>query len=47
VTTWGLDDGQSWLNNWPIEGRTNHALLFDRNLDPKANYARVIEVAGD
>lgn len=30
VTFWGVDDGHSWLNNWPIKGRTNYPLLFDR-----------------
>lgn len=30
VTFWGLNDGQSWLNNFPIRGRTNYPLLFDR-----------------
>jgi endo-1,4-beta-xylanase len=35
VTFWGLGDGASWLNNFPVRGRTNYPLLFDRNLDPK------------
>lgn len=43
VTTWGLDDGLSWLNG----DRTNYALLFDRDLEPKSNYVRVIEVADE
>ena len=30
VTLWGVTDGTSWLNNWPIPGRTNYPLLFDR-----------------
>ncbi len=30
VTFWGVTDGDSWLNNWPIKGRTNYPLLFDR-----------------
>ncbi|MDE0420637.1 MAG: endo-1,4-beta-xylanase [Gammaproteobacteria bacterium] len=34
VLTWGLHDGQSWLNNFPLR-RTNHPLLFDRSLKPK------------
>lgn len=45
VTFWGVDDGQSWLNNWPIQGRTNYPLLFDRNLKPKPAFFRVIETA--
>ncbi|MBN3584203.1 endo-1,4-beta-xylanase [Algoriphagus aestuarii] len=35
VTFWGLSDRNSWLNNFPVRGRTNYPLLFDRNLDPK------------
>ncbi len=34
VTFWGLHDGRSWLNSWPTR-RTNHPLLFDRELNPK------------
>lgn len=43
VTFWGLDDGQSWLNGFPIRGRTNHALLFDRALKPKPAFFAVIK----
>ncbi len=35
VTFWGVTDNQSWLNNWPVPGRTNYPLLFDRNYQPK------------
>jgi len=42
VTFWGVDDGQSWLNGFPIRGRTNYPLLFDRNLKPKPAFFRVI-----
>ncbi len=35
VTFWGLSDRNSWLNNFPVRGRTNYPLPFDRNLDPK------------
>jgi endo-1,4-beta-xylanase len=31
VTMWGVYDQQSWLNDWPMKGRTNYPLLFDRN----------------
>ncbi len=30
VSFWGSNDGNSWLNNFPVKGRTNHALLLDR-----------------
>lgn len=42
VTFWGVNDGDSWLNNWPIRGRTNYPLLFDRNDNPKPAFYRVI-----
>ena len=31
VTFWGVNDGHTWLNDWPIKGRTNYPLLIDRN----------------
>jgi endo-1,4-beta-xylanase len=46
VTLWGVSDGYSWLNNWPVNGRTNYALLFDRQLRAKQNWQKVIEAAG-
>ncbi len=45
VTLWGVSDKYSWLNNWPVRGRTNYALLFDRELRPKQAWQRVIEAA--
>jgi endo-1,4-beta-xylanase len=42
ITFWGVDDGQSWLNNWPVKGRTNYPLLFDRNLKPKPAFDAVM-----
>ena len=35
VTMWGLYDGTSWKNNFPVRGRTDYPLLFDRNYQPK------------
>lgn len=35
VTFWGVDDGQSWRNNWPVRGRTDYPLLVDRKLSLK------------
>jgi len=45
VTFWGLHDGYSWKNNWPIPGRKNYPLLFDRNYQPKPAYDTVVETA--
>ena len=44
VTFWGVDDGQSWLNGFPVKGRTNHPLLFGRDLKPKPAYRAVTDV---
>lgn len=38
VTFWGVNDGHSWLNGFPIRNRTNYPLLFDRNNEPKKAY---------
>jgi len=35
VLVWGLDDGHSWLNNFPKSGREDHPLFFDRQYQPK------------
>jgi endo-1,4-beta-xylanase len=45
VTFWGVHDGQSWLNNWPVRGRTSYPLLFDRQLKPKPAFQAVVETA--
>ena len=45
ITFWGVNDGQSWLNGWPIPGRTNYPLLFDRNFKPKPAFYGVIKTA--
>lgn len=42
ITFWGVNDGQSWLNGWPIRGRTNYPLLFDRAYLPKPAFYSVI-----
>ncbi len=43
VTFWGVNDGQSWLNNWPVRGRTNYPLLFDRDYQPKPAFEAVMQ----
>jgi endo-1,4-beta-xylanase len=42
ITFWGVHDGQSWLNNFPIRGRTNYPLLFDRAYTAKPAFYAVI-----
>ena len=44
ITFWGVYDGQSWLNNFPIAGRVNYPLLFDRNYQPKPAFDSVIKI---
>jgi endo-1,4-beta-xylanase len=44
VTFWGLTDGTSWLNDFPIPGRVNHPLLWDRNLKAKPAFDAVADV---
>jgi endo-1,4-beta-xylanase len=41
VTFWGTHDGESWKNNFPVRGRTNYPLLFDRKLNRKPVYDAV------
>lgn len=43
ITFWGSHDGRSWLNDFPVIGRTNHPLLFDRELARKPAHAAVLE----
>lgn len=44
VTVWGVHDGMSWKNNYPIPGRINYPLLFDRNKKPKPAFDAVLAV---
>lgn len=45
ITFWGVTDGDSWRNDWPIKGRTSYPLLFDREGHPKPAYYAVIRAA--
>lgn len=44
VTLWGVEDGDSWLNDWPVAGRTSYPLLFDRAGKPKLAFERVVSL---
>lgn len=44
VAVWGVHDGMSWKNGYPIEGRTNYTLLFDRDRNAKPAVDAVIKV---
>ena len=43
VTAWGVTDGDSWKNGFPIKGRKDYPLLFDRNYQPKPFITEMIE----
>ena len=45
VTFWGVTDADSWLNNWPVRGRTSYPLLFGRDFQPKPAFNAVIATA--
>ncbi|HZV06735.1 MAG TPA: endo-1,4-beta-xylanase [Gemmataceae bacterium] len=47
VTFWGIHDGRSWLNFFPIRGRTDYPLLFDRQGQPKPAFFAVRKAALD
>lgn len=44
ITLWGVADHHSWLNNWPMRGRTNYPLLFDRQYREKPVVRKIIQL---
>lgn len=47
VTVWGVNDGNSWKNGFPIRGRTDYPLLFDRNNQPKSVVDKLISLTNN
>jgi endo-1,4-beta-xylanase len=45
VTLWGVTDVQTWRNDWPIPGRSDYPLLFDRNYKAKPVVEMIIKEA--
>lgn len=45
VAWWGVNDGNSWKNNWPVRGRTDYPLLFDRENNAKPVVKELIDLA--
>ncbi len=45
VTVWGLNDAASWLNNFPIRGRKDYPVLFDRDNNRKSVVNEMIKMA--
>jgi endo-1,4-beta-xylanase len=44
VTFWGVTDATSWLHDFPIPGRVNYPLLWDKDGREKPAFAAVAEV---
>lgn len=42
VTFWNISDRSSWLDNFPVRGRKDYPLLFDRDLRPKKAFWEVV-----
>jgi len=47
ITFWAVHDGQSWRNYWPITGRSDYPMLFDRNCQPKPAFDAVVQTVQD
>lgn len=45
VTVWGVNDGNSWKNWFPVRGRTDYPLLFDRKNEPKSMIPLLIDLS--
>lgn len=45
VVMWGYNDGSTWLNSYPVSGRTNHPLLIDEDYKLKSAYWALIDLA--
>jgi endo-1,4-beta-xylanase len=43
VTFWNISDRHSWLDDFPVRGRKDYPLLFDRDLQPKKAYWGVVQ----
>jgi endo-1,4-beta-xylanase len=47
VTLWGVQDGMSWKNDYPIPNRINYPLLWDRQRQPKPALRAVLQVPAE
>ncbi|MEO5685447.1 MAG: endo-1,4-beta-xylanase [Chitinophagaceae bacterium] len=43
ITFWNISDRSSWLDNFPVRGRKDYPLLFDKNLQPKKAFWGVVK----
>ena len=42
ITFWNISDRRSWLDNFPVRGRKDYPLLFDKNLKRKKAFWDVV-----
>ncbi|MES2005798.1 MAG: endo-1,4-beta-xylanase [Bacteroidota bacterium] len=42
ITFWNISDRNSWLDNFPVRGRKDYPLLFDKDLRPKKVFWEVV-----
>lgn len=43
VTFWNISDRRSWLDDFPVKGRKDYPLLFDKDLKPKKAFWEVVK----
>ena len=43
VTFWNISDRNSWLDNFPVPGRKDYPLLFDKEMKPKKVFWEVVK----
>ncbi|HSU28007.1 MAG TPA: endo-1,4-beta-xylanase [Chitinophagaceae bacterium] len=43
VTFWNISDRHSWLDGFPVNGRKDYPLLFDKDLKPKKAFWEVVK----
>jgi endo-1,4-beta-xylanase len=43
ITFWNISDRNSWLDNFPVKGRKDYPLLFDKGLAPKKAFWEVVK----
>jgi endo-1,4-beta-xylanase len=47
VTFWGVADDSTWLDDFPVRGRLDWPLLFDRKQQPKPAFRRLMTDANE
>lgn len=47
VALWGIHDGMSWKNDYPIPNRTNYPLLWNRDFTHKSALTKILNVPNE